>query len=262
MADKKDAKKEDPKAEPAKATPKKDPGKPLEPKVQHIGGESIVDRLLPHIKKIITAIIVIAVLLTAYYGWRTWREHKEVRKTEKLVAVLDVGTRPLIPPGLPPDPNRPPGFATEKERATAALDEMAKREAETATGHIYRGALLMDAGKLDEAIAELRQAQEAQGLDGVLARENLGIALETKAAAEKDATARQKGFEEALQAFVAMQRDPAGLRYAYALYHQARVQETLQKKTEAKALYEKAKELGAQTELPGLIEQRLAGLGG
>jgi len=265
MADKKDESKpaeaakapKEPKKEPAK----KDPSKPLEPKVQHIGGESIVDRLLPHMKKIIIAIIGVAVVLSAYYGWRSWREHQQEQQTDKLASVLGVGTRPLLPPNLPPDPNRPPGYTSEKERATAALAELAKQDAGDAIGHVYRGGLLLDAGKLDEAIAELRQAETADGINGALARESLGIALETKATAEKDPAARQKGLEGALQTFVAMQRDPLGPRYAYALYHQGRIQQTLGKKAEAKALYEKAKEIGGATELAGLIEQRLATLG-
>jgi len=260
MADKKEESKASKPTEPTKAASaakKKDEA----PKVQHIGGESIVDRLLPHMKKIITAIIIVAVLLSIYYAYRWWDERKEVQQTEKLTAVLEVGTRPLAPPGEKPDPKAPPSFASEKERAQAALDAIAKNDAESAAGHVYRGALLMDAGKLDEAIAELRKAAPKDGLDGVMARENLGIALETKATAEKDPGARQKGLEEALQAFVEMQRDPMGPRYAYALYHQGRIQQTLGKKAEAKALYEKAKELGGGTELVGLIEQRLAALG-
>jgi len=261
MADKKDEPKASKPAEPAK--PAKPAGKKADepPKVQHIGGESIVDRLLPHMKKIITAIIVTAVLLSIYFAYRWWDERKEIQQTEKLTAVLDIGTRPLAPPGEKPDPKAPPSYANEKERAQAALDAIAKNDAESAAGHVYRGALLMDAGKLDEAIAELRKAAPKDGIDGVMARENLGIALETKATAEKDPGARQKGLEEALQAFVEMQRDPVGPRYAYALYHQGRIQQTLGKKAEAKALYEKAKELGTGTELVGLIEQRLASLG-
>ena len=41
-----------------------------------------------------------------------------------------------------------------------------------------------------------------------------------------------------------------GPRYAYALYHQGRIQQTLGKTAEAKALYEKAKPLADGVEAP------------
>src|SRR2546430_2409671 len=82
-------------------------------------------------------------------------------------------------------------------------------------GATYRASLLLQAGKLDDAISEYRKAQGLAGLDGVLAREGLGIALETKATQEKDASARQKGLEDALATFKAMQPDEKGPRAAY-----------------------------------------------
>ena len=109
----------------------------------------------------------------------------------------------------------------------------------------------MQAGKLDEAIAEYKQGPDGKGLDGVLAREGLGIALETKAQAEKDAAARQKGLEEALAVFKTMQPDEKGPRHAYALYHQGRILALLGKNAEAKAAFEKAKDARqGQRELP------------
>jgi len=97
----------------------------------------------------------------------------------------------------------------------------------------------------------------------VLSREGLGLALEAKASAEKDPAARQKGLEEALAAFNAMQPDEAGARRAYALYHQARIQLLLGKRADAKALFEKAKTANkdADREIADLIEKRLAALG-
>ncbi len=136
----------------------------------------------------------------------------------------------------------------------------------------FKAGLLMDAGKTDEAIAEYRRGIGESGLEGVMSREGLGIALETKALAEKDNAAKQKGLEEALAVFSTMQTDETGPRYAYAIYHQARIQETLGKKAEAKALYEKAKPLADAVEAPtrdpnadarilsAMIERRLTAL--
>jgi tetratricopeptide (TPR) repeat protein len=122
--------------------------------------------------------------------------------------------------------------------------------------------MLMQAGRVDEAIAEYRKNQTGRDLDAVLAREGLGIALETKAAAEKDAATRQKGLEEALSVFQTMQPDEKGPRRAYALYHQGRILALLGKNAEARAAFEKAKDLGGETgPLADAIEERLASLG-
>jgi tetratricopeptide (TPR) repeat protein len=82
-----------------------------------------------------------------------------------------------------------------------------------------------------------------------------------KATQEKDATARQKGLEEALATFKSMQPDDKGPRAAYALYHQGRMLALLGKRDEAKAVFEKAKELGKNTDLAERVDERLAGLG-
>jgi hypothetical protein len=239
--------------------------KPAEPpKPVHIGGETLADRILPHIKKILVGVIVLAVVLFVIFGIRAFKHRKEENRTAKLAEVMSVARRPVGPaapamPGMPPEPPGP-RFATVKERADAVLDAMTK--AGTDGGPSFRGAVLLDAGKIDEAIAEYRKGEKLAGIDGVMAREGLGVALEAKAGSldKSDAAGRQKLLEEALAVYMTMQPDEAGPRRAYALYHQGRLQQKLEKKAEAKASYEKAKELAGSTDLPALIEQRLASL--
>lgn len=240
-----------------------DVSKPKEPpKPVHIGGESLADRILPHIKKIIVSIIVIAVILSVFFGIRAWKQSKQADETEKVAKVMQVAQRKVAPPpmpGAPPDPGADT-FVDNKTRAAAILDEAAKRGATLPAG--VKGGLHLDKGDLDGAIREYRAGSTKQDFEGVLAREGLGIALETKAMAEKDAAVRQKGLEEALAAFVAMQPKQDGPRRAYALYHQGRIQQVMGKATEAKALFEQAKTAGASSsELAQLIEKRLASLG-
>lgn len=230
------------------------------PKPVHIGGESIADRLLPHLKKIIIGIVVLAVILSIYFGYRAYQRGKQEKQTAKLATVLNVAARGVKQPGMPEDPEEPP-FTDVAARANAVLTEIAATGTDKASA-TFRGSLLLDAGKVDEAIAEYRKAERDKTIEGVLAREGLGIALETKALASTDAAAKQKGLEEALAAFTAMQPDEAGPRRAYALYHQARITETLGKRAEAKALFEKAKALTPPPELAELLEKRLANLGG
>ena len=238
--------------------------KPAEPpKPVHIGGESLIERILPHIKKVIIGVVVIAVVVTMVFGWRAWKQRQESNETEKLAVILELGMRPVAPPNAPPrDPKstEPPTFASEKERAEKLLDEIVKQGTEAA-GPTYRAALLMDAGKIDEAITEYRKCTVGDHVEALLCREGLGIAIETKAEAEKDAKARQAGLEEALTAFLAMQPAADGPRRAYALYHQARIKLQLGKTPEAKALFLKAKEMTPPKELTELIERRLTNLG-
>lgn len=231
------------------------------PRPVQIGGESLADRILPHVKKILIGIVLLTVLLSVIFTLRWVKDRKQAAQTEKLAEVLTVARRPVRPANAPvlPDQPKEETFATAAERATAVLEAMAKQGVQA--GAAFRGSLLMDAGKVDEAIAEYRKGQTEVGIEGVLAREGLGIALETKATADKDPAAHQKLLEESLAAFVAMQPDDAGLRRAYALYHQGRILLALGKRGEAKTAFEKAKALGGTTELPEMIEQRLAAMG-
>ena len=241
----------------------KDVSKPAEPpKPVHIGGESILDRILPHMKQIIIAVVVAAVVLMVIFFIRWMQERKEKAETRKLDDILEVAREPIRAKDAKPDP-KSPSFGDAKERGGAVLAEIAKQDTGIA-GHAFRGGQLLDVGKIDDAIAEYRQGTSDKTIEGVMCREGLGLALEAKATAEKDPAARQKGLEDALAAFAAMQPDENGMRRAYALYHQGRIQLLLTKRAEAKALFEKAKEANknaSDRDLADLIEKRLAALG-
>lgn len=244
--------------DPPSATAK--PG--FDPKPVQLGGESLLDRLLPHMKKIVWSLVAISVVVTIVFTIRYFQEKKQEAATGKLQAVLAVSEVPVAQPGEPEDPKattKP--YPDYKARANAVLDALAKANTDAA-GPTYRGSLLVQAGKLDDAIAEYKKAQGKTGLEGVLAREGLGIAIEEKAEGEKDAAARQKGLEDALATFKSMQPDPQGPRRAFALYHQGRILGMLGKKDEAKAALEEAKTVGKGTEVVELADQRIASLGG
>jgi hypothetical protein len=251
-----------PPASASAANPPGGPATPAEPpKPVHIGGESLVDRIRPHAKMLAIITGAGVVILLVLVGIAEIRETGREAETEKVDRVLVVAQQPIRDKDQKPDPKQP-SFADPKERAGAVLDALAKQDAELA-GPAFRGGMLLDAGKIDEAIAAYRTGTTGKSIEAVLCREGLGLALEAKAAADKDSAARQKGFEEALAAFVAMQPDEAGPRRAYALYHQARLQLLLGKRDEAKALFEKAKTANnnVDAEIDDLIEKRLAALG-
>jgi len=248
------------------ASDSEDLAKPgFDPKPKTLGNESIVDRLLPYKKQIGIAILlgflVWGVIAIVFY----MRNRKREKNTAHMAQVLDVASRRVRSADEPAPPTaegqKPePTFASSKERAQAVLDEMQKSGAKFTSA--YKASLLVQAGKLDEAIAEYRSAQGVPGLDGVLAREGLGLALEMKAQAEKDASARQKGLEDALAAFQQMQPDDKGARRAYALYHQGRILSLLGKTAEATDAFKKAKDAsGEGGALNDQIDERLASLG-
>ena len=214
----------------------------VNPKAVHIGGESILDRILPHMKKILITIAVITVILTVIFTRKWWIERGQSHDTLKLVAVMQAFDKPIR---AKTEPANDTSYADTTERATKSLEAMNAEGAEP--NPLYKAGLLMDAGKLDEAIAAYKEASAEPDLDGALAREGLGLALEQKALAEKDQSQHQKLLEDALAAFKSEQPTEGGPRYAYALYHQGRILGELQRNADAKAAFEKAKE-AAKTE--------------
>jgi tetratricopeptide (TPR) repeat protein len=229
-----------------------DKAKPgFEPKAVSIGGESLADRVLPHIKKILVMFILVAVVISVVLVIR-WRKHvAQERATIRLGEVLDTARKGVNPDAKPEETDV---YKSSKDRANAVLDSMTKAGADGSPS--YKGGMLLDAGKFDDAVAAFRKGENKPDIEGVLSREGIGLALEAKAMAEKDPAARQKGLEEALAAFVAMQPDEAGPRRAHALYHAGRIQQTLGKTAEAKASYEKAKPL-AETAEPSNSEPQI-----
>lgn len=229
------------------------------PKPVHIGGESFVDRVLPHIKKILFACVALAAVAGVIFGIRAWKQRGQRSQTTALAAVIDVASRELRGSGAV-DPKKP-SFVDTKERAATVLDTLTKQETELA-GPGFKAGFLLDTKKFDEAITEYEKCTTGETIENVLCREGKALALEAKAAAATDASAKQAGFEAALAAFKEMQPDDEGLRAAYAHWHQGRILHQMQKLTEAKAELEKAKELGKDTaDLPDLVEKRLAELG-
>ncbi len=237
----------------------------FDPKPVRVGGESIVERLLPHKKKIIV-LIVLGFAVWGAIAIVMWiRDKKETKETTKLAKVLDVADKPVHPP--PPAAGSgsaaapaTDSFPDDKARALAVLSTLAAEHTDKA-GPAYEASMLVSAGKVDEAIALYRAGQAKPGLEGVLAREGLGLALETKAGTEKDDAARKKDLEDSLAAFQAMQPDDKGPGHAYALYHQGRILQQLGRKDEAKAAFQKAKEAGKDPDLVERVDERLAMLG-
>jgi predicted negative regulator of RcsB-dependent stress response len=258
---------------PSKATAKepaasgKGPGgkaPPKGPTPVHIGGESIMDRLLPHIKKIAVGAVVVAVILMGVFGFRWWKDRARQKRTSQLARAMDLNFRNVEAPDptVTPDPANPPAptFPTYKDRATAILAEI-DRGAGDVTSSVYKGSLLLDAGNLDGAAAAFRQAAGRKDIEGALAREGLGFVEEARAHAATDAAQKKQHLEAALAAFRAVQPDDAGIHRDHALYHEGRILQWMEQRDAAVAAYEKALEVVPESELESEISTRLAMLG-
>lgn len=233
----------------------------------HIGGESILDRLIPHMKKIVVAAIALTVILSVYFGMRWWKHRKQAKSTDLLARALEVGDREIKAeaptPTLPgaPAADEEETFPTYAARAEATVAALRKAGQTRPAASLYEAQLLVQANKLDEALEIYRRVGKGTGTDAAIAREGVGIVLETKAAASKDAAEQQKLLEEALAAFRAIQPDDKGPRRDYSLYHEARVLQEMGKSADAIAALKKAQEVTPDSQLKPLIEQRLATLG-
>jgi len=231
----------------------------------HIGGDSILDRLAPHIMKIGVALLAVILILTVAFSYRWYKRSKQEKSTARLVKAIEIGDADVVPPEI--DLSAIPGqkdkitYKTYPERAQATLDVLSRVGEARGAASLYEAGLLVTAGKLDQALAIYKRAAAGSGEDAILAREGVGVILENQAVAATDQAQKQKLFEEALTAFRAVQPDDKGLRRDWALYHEARVLEHMGKFGEAIAQLKHALEIAPETSLKPQIENRLAVLG-
>ncbi len=238
-----------------------DPSLGLQVTPVHVGGDSLLDRLVPHIKKVALALVAAAVVLTVFFLWRWWQHREAEQATEHLARALELGDRAVIPLDMDLGDKMPEHYKSQADRAQATLGELGKAGEVRDAAALYEAQILVQAGKLDEALARYRRLGGAAGLDGAIAREGVGVVLETQAAAAKDPAQRQKLLEEALAAFRAVQADDKGPRRDYALYHEARMLEAMGKPGDAVAPLKKALVVAPESALRSVIEMRLSALG-
>lgn len=240
----------------------------LGPQVQavHIGGESLLDRLIPHMKKIVVVAVGGTVVLCIFFGVRWWKHRKAEKATNQLAHALERGSVMVIP-GYTPDPvdpktaELPETYGSYAQRAEDTLTGLKKAGPVRGAASLYEAQLLVQTGKLDDALAIYKRVGAGTSSDAAVAREGVGVVLETKAATSKDAAEQKRLMEEALAAYRAVQPDDKGPRRDYSLYHEGRVLEAMGKTTEAVAALQKAISVAPDTQLKPLIEQRLAALG-
>lgn len=233
----------------------------VNPTPVYIGGESLADRIVPHIKKILVVIGVVAVVMTIFFTFQWWQHRKAEKATAALVVALDHATweidtpdpEPTPTPNPEPEPEAPANtYPTHQARAEAALGKLRQVEGDPRSGAaLLEADLLFETGQLDQAEATYRRLAGRAGIEGVAAREGVGFVAEARG-----------DLETALEAFRAAQPDEAGPRREYALYHEGRILAQLGKKEEARAAFEKALEKAKEvvSDLEPTIEVRLTQL--
>jgi tetratricopeptide (TPR) repeat protein len=245
-----------------------EPAAPLvNPAPVYVGGESLADRLMPHVKKILIGVGVLAVVVSVFFTIRYYARKKAETATDAVVlAVTEQRRRVEAPPETapvePPVEAAEQTYASRQERAEAALSALSKAKGAPREGvALLEADDQLEAGHLDEAENTYRKLSGKAGLEGALAREGLGFVAEARAQGSEGDKAG--ALQQALEAFRAVQTDDAGPRREYALYHEARVLAQLDKKDEARTAFEaaldKAKEVGDPV-LEQLIDARLTQL--
>ncbi len=238
----------------------------VQPQSVYVGGESIADRLLPHAKKILVTIGVIAAIVGVYLFYEFWVNRKKAKATNALMAALAENRLDIEEPdptAEPPDPNLPPPprtHASEVDRATATLAALAKVGGDQRKSvALLEAQLLLETGRRDEANKVYQGLVGKSDLEGVLAREGLAYTAEAAALELEPGDARDAGLRDALELYRSAQPDEDGPRRDYVYYNEGRLLMLLGDKPGAKAAFEKAA-AKASTSLESSIEVRLAQL--
>ena len=236
------------------------------------GMQRLGNKLKPHAMRIGLLIAGVAIALIAYgiYSW--YSERKATAATAQFVSAAEHASGAIVEPDddATPEPSEEdvrPRFKSAKERADAtlsALDALGSEYGATGVSKeslLMRANTLLDLGSYDEAAALYDEYAKSGNIAELklVAREGIGYALEEKALATEDPKARQSVLEEALAAFANVQPKEDGARHDHALFHQGRLLAVLDRKQEAKEMYEKVLALDDSV-LKLEVENRLAEL--
>lgn len=235
--------------------------------------ERLGEQLSPHKFKIIALIAAVAIVLigVSVYGWIDRR--RESAATTQFQAVMETRTARIQTADEPPMPGEDPEakvFKTAQERDTATLAALETIEKDYGSSDVAKQARLVKAGVLfdlrryDDAAAAYRAVLQSPppGALAFVAREGLGLAIEAKALAEKDAAARQSGLDAALAEYKQLQPDAKGFYRDMALWHQGRILQLEGKKPEAIAMFKELKDKFPASPMVAGARERLALLEG
>ena len=235
-------------------------GKPhVEPEDEFVSGVNrVLGKLKPFAKQLLIGGAVILIAVFAAVGYNMIQQRKQAHATALYDQAVVIYQQSVMSAEEADD-----SLAARAGKVLELLDEL---QAEYGSTDIAKRALLLhagalyDAGRFDDAAAMYRRAAatDISEQQKAIAREGIGYALEARALAATDPNARKQGLEQALAAFEKVQTKDDGVYRDYALYHQARVLQTLERTDEAVSLYNKVLDTQPTTALRATINQRPA----
>lgn len=253
-------------------------GKPdVEEQDEFVSGvQRVADKLRPYAKQLLIGTVVILIAVVSAIGYNMYRNKKAAAASELYAEAIALYSEPVMSEeeaelikslNLPnqQDFTFHASVAERAEKTLVLLDKIDSDYGSTEaakSSRLFHAGVLYDAGRYDEAVAMYREFadSDAPADQRAIAREGLGYALEAKALASDAAATRQAGLEAALAAFEKMQPDAQGALRDRALYHQARVLQSLDRTDEAVALYNQVLDTMPTTALRRDINDRLAAL--
>jgi len=234
-----------------------------------------LQRLKPYAKQLVIGGCVALVAVFVAVGYNMIMQRKASHATELFDQALTVYAQPVMSdeeaaliksmdlPNTPKDLVTHPSIAARADAALAILDKLEDEYGATsvaARARLLRASALYDAHRYDEAVKAYQAfaASDAPAVQRAIAREGIGYALEAKALAAKDAAARQQGLQQALAAFEKVAPGDDDVYRDYALFHQARLLQSLDRNEDAARVYRQVLETQPTTSLRNEIDARLA----
>jgi len=200
-----------------------------------------------HYKRIITGVVILGVLLAAFFLFQKWEEKKEAEAYLPFSAALELYQ-------MLNSPYRE-GSASDYKSVMEKFDEVITKFPRTSSGKLsllYKGNLHLKLEEFDEAIKAYETFLQKAGKEKfyrLLAMEGLGYAHEGK-----------KEYEKAAEAYERMLEMGEGLQVANAYLSKGRCYEKLGKKKEALESYKTFLNLAPKAMMANLVSERISQL--
>jgi len=200
-----------------------------------------------HYKRIITGVVILGVLLAAFFLFQKWEEKKEAEAYLPFSAALELYQ-------MLNSPYRE-GSPTDYKSLMEKFDEVITKFPRTSSGKLsllYKGNLHLKLEEFDEAIKAYETFLQKAGKEKfyrLLAMEGLGYAHEGK-----------KEYEKAVEAYERMLEMGEGLQVANAYLSKGRCYEKLGKKKEALESYKTFLNLAPKAMMANLVSERISQL--
>ena len=200
-----------------------------------------------HYKRIITGVVILGVLLAAFFLFQKWEEKKEAEAYLPFSAALELYQ-------MLNSPYRE-GAPTDYKSLMEKFDEVITKFPRTSSGKLsllYKGNLHLKLEEFDEAIKAYETFLQKAGKEKfyrLLAMEGLGYAHEGK-----------KEYEKAVEAYERMLAMGEGLQVANAYLSKGRCYEKLGKKKEALESYKTFLNLAPKAMMANLVSEKISQL--